>query len=458
MKPILIITPFFAPQTHAAMFRVFKLVKYLPRYGYKPYVITVDKNYIYNKDPALLKELPNCVEIITVKYIEPSLRGLRMLFGGKDRTFSAVKKLPDDSSQVILDNEVHGTFLGKVRSVVGVIYAYMIRNFLQIPDQWWTWRIPAYRACVKLIKQHDIKIIYTTAPHITPLQLGIKLKKNFNIAWVSDHRDPIGYGEKYASEFVLKFKLEHYFVRKSLEVADKVVAAFECCASIYSDLYDFDAKKFHFIPTGADDEYLSYYSKKQDAVFKENNYLLFVGEFLPEYTTDFFDAFIFSVKNNLFKNKNLKIVFLGRKEINQFQVHKLAGDILDVFKRCLFVDHVSQKDVYYFINQARAVILGSGRYSRWYAIYAKLTDYIVTHKNVIACVPNPSEARKELERCGLGYFLDGAIAENAQILADVVNNEAKQQKINHEYCRRYLASVMSKSFVNIFDLFERIKA
>ena len=54
-RSILIVTPYFAPQTHAAVFRAYKLAKYLPRFGWKPYVLTVDTNYLYNNDPELLE-------------------------------------------------------------------------------------------------------------------------------------------------------------------------------------------------------------------------------------------------------------------------------------------------------------------------------------------------------------------------------------------------------------------
>ena len=53
-KNILIITPFFPPQTHAAVFRAFKLVKYLKRTGWNPIVLTVNRNYLYLEDPDLL--------------------------------------------------------------------------------------------------------------------------------------------------------------------------------------------------------------------------------------------------------------------------------------------------------------------------------------------------------------------------------------------------------------------
>ncbi len=52
-RSILIVTPYFAPQSHAAVFRAYKLAKLLPRFGWKPYVLTVDTNYLYNEDWSL---------------------------------------------------------------------------------------------------------------------------------------------------------------------------------------------------------------------------------------------------------------------------------------------------------------------------------------------------------------------------------------------------------------------
>src|SRR5690606_41469670 len=93
------LVPYFAPQTHAAMFRAHKLAKYLPEYGFRPVVVTTDINYLYNEDPRLLEELPDCVQIHRARYIEPTARGLRMAPGGRDRTCSATKKATGDNGE-----------------------------------------------------------------------------------------------------------------------------------------------------------------------------------------------------------------------------------------------------------------------------------------------------------------------------------------------------------------------
>src|SRR5580700_10893870 len=90
-RSVLIVTPFFAPQNHAAVFRAYKLAKYLPQFGWKPIVLTVDTHYEFNEDPTLLAELPEEVEIVRTRYVEPTMRGLRMALGGRNRTFNAAK-------------------------------------------------------------------------------------------------------------------------------------------------------------------------------------------------------------------------------------------------------------------------------------------------------------------------------------------------------------------------------
>ena len=92
-RSVLIVTPFFAPQNHSAMFRAYKLAKYLPQFGWKPIVLTVDTQYLYNEDASLIPDLPQEVEVVRAPYVEPSLRGLRMALGGRDRTFKTMKKL-----------------------------------------------------------------------------------------------------------------------------------------------------------------------------------------------------------------------------------------------------------------------------------------------------------------------------------------------------------------------------
>ncbi len=129
-KSILIITPYFAPQSHAAVFRAYKLAKYLSRSGWKVHVLTEKQNYLYNEDHNLEKEIPN-VTISRVDYIEPSLRGLRMKFLRRDESFVAAKqKLNAATTNLKVARPPH-----KLKS----LYHWFLENLSYNPDAHWTW-------------------------------------------------------------------------------------------------------------------------------------------------------------------------------------------------------------------------------------------------------------------------------------------------------------------------------
>ncbi len=182
-RSVLIITPFFAPQSHAAVFRAYKLAKYLPKFGWKPYVISTDINYNYNEDSSLLDELPKEVEIYRARYIEPSLRGLRMALGGEDRTFKALKEVSAPPSKSIRN-------VARELNIAQKVYQYLLGAWLTIPDAYWTWRRSTVSLASKLIAEHDIPIVFTSADPYTSHQIGYELKTTKSIRWVADFRDP----------------------------------------------------------------------------------------------------------------------------------------------------------------------------------------------------------------------------------------------------------------------------
>ena len=158
-RSVLIVTPFFAPQSHAAMFRAHKLAKYLPAMGWKPYVLTVDTNYRFNEEPALLDSLPAETEIHTARHIEPTLRGLRMALGGRDRRFAALKR-----EGIRFENGASAPPAPWLQQT----YGRALQRF-HAPDEDWTWYRPALRRARALIREHRIPVVMTTAmPYTSP--------------------------------------------------------------------------------------------------------------------------------------------------------------------------------------------------------------------------------------------------------------------------------------------------
>lgn len=438
--PVLIIAPFFAPQTHAAMFRVHKLVKYLPQYGYKPIIITTDINYNYNEDLSLLEEFDECVEIHRVKYIEPTIRGLRMAFGGKDRTFKAMKHIHVQNNSSLSNCNENKT---KKNNILKDFKNSIQNMLLNIPDAYWTWTNNAVKKATELIKKNNIKIFYTTTNPDSVLKIGLNIKNNYpTIKWVSDFRDPIGYSERYNTHHKIVDKSIKKLKKEAMIKSDMVTGLSSSYGIIFKELYNLEEEKFVFIPTGVDDLYL----EDLNVTKSDEKYIIFIGEFQDKY-----NDYIFKVFSNVLKkyDTKFKIKFIGRKEVNYPKIIKiLKKHNLENISE--FLDHMPQTELYKKIKNAHSTILLTGGDNFWWCNFAKMVDYIALNKYIISDVSENSEAKKEISKTDKGVFLSGNISKDTDIVYNHLQTELNDEIFN-EYYKNYLASSQVKSFINIFD-------
>ncbi len=424
------ITPFFAPQSHAAVFRAHKLSKYLARKGWQVHVVTVGTNYNYNEDESLAHELPEKVVIHRVKYVEPTLRGLRMAFGGRDRTYRSTKSpTPVAPSGELISSTGSGLWQK--------FYKKILFSFFYDPDPYWTWANSAKSYCANLVASQKINLVYTTSMPYSTLKIGSYLKKKCNIKWVADFRDPLTYNYRNVASSARVLFHQKNLEKMALETADVVTGLSSSYNLIYRDMYGLsEEREVFFIPTGVDDDYV----KGISPIKMEYPYIVFVGEYLKEYGDAFFKIFSDVVKKD---HSNLKFLMIGNMSINSRLVANAITN-LGLSDSVILKDHMPQKEVYRYVVGAKAAVLLSGKSSYWWTNFAKLTDYIGLKVPVIAFVPQISEARKELTRAKSGIFVDSA----EDILSFLrgtgpVTPDAK-------YCEKYLASSMCESFEKIF--------
>lgn len=439
-KKVLVITPFFAPETHAAVFRAHKLVKYLKRMGWQPYVITTATNYEYNEDEALLKELED-IPIYRTTYIEPSIRGVKMALGGADRTYKTLKKqgVFDTPTQTLQTTEetVH-TPKKSLRA-----YHYLLNRHLKNPDRFWTWKKGAIAQAKKLIKEEQIATVFTTTLPFTANEIGIELKKTMNIKWVADFRDPITYGKRFHSSIPKVFARQKRIQDLTFHCADCIVGTSSSYGMIFHDQYAgaYD-HKFTFIPTGIDDDYVP-----TPQIEKENTFVL-VGEYLKEYKDSFFALFKRAIEG-LSASQIPQIQIIGNKEINQGVALPYVNN-LALTEFVTFYDHMPQSQLYNKIEKAKYVLLINGDKAYWWCVFAKLIDYIALKKQVLAFVPEISEARKELLKANTAIFLQFDQEDSVQKLREIILHPQVVKEPNEIYCKRYLASSQVAAFIDIF--------
>lgn len=437
-KKVLVITPFCAPETHAAVFRAHKLVKYLKREGWQPIILTVDTNYTYNEDLGLLKELEG-IPIYRTRYVEPTLRGLKMWLTGKDLTYKTLKKngVYDNS----FSNSENDLKTHKPKPIQQV-YHYLLVHYLKKPDRFWTWKKNAIKKAKEIIKQENVEFIYTTCLPYTTNQIGIILKKQTRVKWIADFRDPITYARRMHSDIPHVYKLQRKIQDETLKFADQITVLSSAYKLILHDQYEgkFD-HKIAFIPTGVDDDYI-------DKVKQKNNTIVFVGEYLKEYRDYFFKLYD-EVLNILPEDKQPEFKIIGNKTINAKQVLPIINNLK--FKNKIeLIDHLPQQQLYKYIQQSNYCLLIPGAGSHWWTNFAKMVDYIAFQKKVIALVPRISEAKSELQRAGLGVFLTQHMEEDKEMLKKLFLQNLSITQCENSYSNRYLASRQTQSFIDVF--------
>src|ERR1700674_2116974 len=443
-RSVLIVTPFFAPQNHAAVFRAYKLAKYLPQFGWKPIVLTGDRQYEFYEDPCLLAELPEEVEVVRARYVEPSLRGVRMTFGGKDRSFKSLK-------QITRNGNAPGTTR---HSAATRTYNHLIKSWVQVPDAYWTWANAAIALGKKIIRERGINVIYTSCSPYSSLGVGSELQKE-GVKWVADFRDPLGYSQKLTNYAPHIYSRQRAIVNHALSNADAITVLSSSYSSIFKDVFGNEHREPVFIPTGIDESLLT--SSSEDVPRRPAPYLIFAGEYLPEYDTTFVEAFSAVLQNQEIARTGIKLLVVGTLSLNRSRLMPVVEQF-GLSRNVEFQDQIPQNEVYKLVRGARAGVLVPGTRAFWWANFAKMTDYIGMRKPVVAIVPDPSEARTALTRSRLGIFLDGSTERRAQILRDFLLGNYQMPAPDEDECDRYTARRQVHSFVEIFESLTKPKA
>jgi glycosyltransferase involved in cell wall biosynthesis len=172
-RKLLIITYYWPPSGGSGVQRWLKFAKYLDRSGYEVTVLTPENTAFVIQDPSLLRDVPSNIEVLRLPIWEPY-----QLFFRLSRWFG--KGQPSQSDMITTGKK---TLFQKISS--------WLRGNLFIPDARVFWVRPAVSFLTDIIASNSISTIITTGPPHSIHLIGQRLKKkNPNIKWIADFRDP----------------------------------------------------------------------------------------------------------------------------------------------------------------------------------------------------------------------------------------------------------------------------
>ncbi len=173
MKRVLLISYYFPPSGGPGVQRTLKFVRYLPEFGWKPSVLTVDARHAAypDIDPTLEQEVPPDVEVIRTKAWDP--------YGGYARFTGRAK---EDSIGVSFVSDKDRGWKEHL--------ARWVRANVFVPDARVGWVPFAARKAVDLHRDAPFDAVVTTGPPHSTHLIGRSVARRTSVPWLADFRDP----------------------------------------------------------------------------------------------------------------------------------------------------------------------------------------------------------------------------------------------------------------------------
>jgi glycosyltransferase involved in cell wall biosynthesis len=356
MKKVLLIAYHFPPLGGGGVFRTVKFAKYLPEFGYQPYVLTVKNSMYDTQDLTLQGELPSEVEV--------------------HRTFSFEHRI-----------------LRAPRRLLGINL-----KWFYIPDENIGWLPFGIFTGANLIKKENIDVIYATSPKWTSLLIGFFLKKYTKKPLVIDFRDPwtdnfsIIYPTKYHKRF--ERKLETITTNQ----ADYITVAFDSIKNALIKKHPFLESRIATITNGFDpDDFKNLNTHSKTGKFT----IVHVGSIYGPLTAKpFLIALKELVEEKSEYKEKLEAIFVG----NYGRETPILVTEYGLEENVRFVEYVPHKKSLEFMLNSQALLLlitiegskGDG------IIPGKLFEYLASRKPILVIASENNSAAKIIKTANCG--------------------------------------------------------
>ncbi len=370
MKKVLIITYYWPPSGGAGVQRWVKFVKYFNKYNIKPYIISVDPTIASYPltDNTLHNDVPKETNVYLTKTFEP---------------YTYYKKINNKKEipYAGFANEGNPNIVQKT--------ARFIRGNFFIPDARKGWNKFAYSKALDIIKKEKIDTVITTSPPHSTQLVGLKLKKELNIKWIADLRDPWTDIYYYKSMLHTKWakRKDQAYEKRVLENSDQIVVVSNSIKELLATKSNnVSSSKINIIPNGYDEDDFRINKKENN-----NNFTIsYTGTITKDYPTD-----------NLIKALNansIKINFTGKADVF---TKKVFNEIAN------FNKHVTHKEIIEVLIKSDLLILIIPKIEKNKGILTgKLFEYLGARKPILCIGPINGDAAKIIEECKAGKSFD----------------------------------------------------
>jgi len=407
MKKLLMIAFPFPPFGVGETIRAMKFIKYLPRNGWDPIVLT--------------------------------------LASSKMVDFSEFKHLTVYRVPFLKENQ---TEEANKASTTKIPYPLLsLIKWFAIPDSLMWWIPFAVNAGMKIAKEKNIDAIYSVSPNHSCHIVAMLVSKNLGIPWVADFKDPWTTNpfEKYPT--TLHKKLNFILESKVFDSANKIITVSDPIREDFISRHQKNANKISVITNGFDyDDFKFIKSRKKR---KDKIIITHAGSLYgPRNPTTFLQAIKMVKNSNLELAKRIKIVFVGKSDVD---INLLAKELgIEDCVECIQPVPYEESLQYQVNSDILLLIPGPGKGT----VTGKVFEYMAIGKPIIALTDNDSFVARILKKTNIAFIIE---FDNVNEISNVVRNvcelvlKGNLPKPNKKEINKYDRESLTEKLANILN-------
>lgn len=371
---VLIVTYYWPPAGGSGVQRWLKFVKYLQEFGIEPVVYTVENPKYPIIDDSLINEIPKNVKVLRQPIWEPN--NVLSIFKKKSAKQSA-------------------GFLNPTPSFFGKILQYIRANYF-IPDARKYWVRPSVAYLKKYINDNEIDAIITSGPPHSLHLIGLELKKQLNVKWISDFRDPWTEIDYFDQLPLTKKSINkhHQLEKEVLKISDVVLVVGETMKEKFSQF----SKNIHVITNGFDSDLI-----KTNSSLDKSFTITHIGLMNSDRNPHIFWEVITDIcKENSNFSKDVKIKLIGKvsqevdKSIENYQIQSVNK-----------IDYLPHDEVKLYQEKSQILLLAVNNVkSAKGIITGKIFEYLQAKRPILAIGPEDGDLAKILDETKAGCVVD----------------------------------------------------
>ena len=407
MKKVLVVAYHYPPVGGGGVFRTLKFTKYLPQFGFRPYVLTVKNSMYTPKDPTLVKEIPPEARVIATFSFEHRLLRASRLFSINPEWFF-------------------------------------------IPDVNVGWLPLSIRAGTKIIKQENIDVIYVTAPIWTSLLIGYLLKKRTKKPLVVDFRDPWTINPYHKPPTKLHAKIENCLERRVLMIADYVVTVSQPYKCRLVAKYPFLKTKSEVIMNGFDpDDFKNLKRQPPQGKFRIVHTGSLYGLRSPKY---FLFALHMLIQEKPYLRKQVEVQFVGNygKEAPMI-VDKLG--VNDLVQFIAYMPHGKCLELMLNSHILLLIVASEGLKTSG-IVTGKLFEYLFSGRPVLALASKESIVANIVQSAKAGLVVSSNVEAIKDAILELYEQWAEGKlsaTTEMASIEKYNRKVLTRKLVQIFE-------